>query len=430
LTWQGLGLGFLTLLLSLVISATIANLLWMGILALHPEYAYVSASSYRVKLSDDFLYAIGFMVLGLVVTSSAIAVARKKVTSLNLAAGALVIWVPTTIGATILFPGASYLFTWVLLAGSLALLLALAVHSRKDAWILSGLGFLVSAILATFLWIPLLNIEILAGPMGSGLLMLSLLLVASTLWIGSMIPILDWITSQKRWLLPAAALGVALGFLVAGHFLVGKESPPPLVNPIGYWLDVNKGEAYWVAFSDKLDERQANLLIDPVRRSYTELLSEAPQYSVLTSAAPLLELEGPQLEVLEDKWVSDRRVVKARVTTSMHDRVYIILPKESPLLAITVPNNEKTELPPVDDREWVLRFDGMPVEGIEISFEFSETESIQFLLVEEKTGLPSFPGLSTQPEPGTMKSPGEFYQGIPTDFTAINRNFVVQDINH
>ena len=221
---------------------------------------------------------------------------------------------------------------------------------------------------------------------------------------------------------------VTLGLLLAGHFLVGKESPPPLVNPIGYWLDVDEGKAYWVAFSDILDERQANLLIDPVQRSYTELLSKAPQYSVLTSAAPLLELEGPRLEVLEDKWVSDRRVVKARVTTSMHDRVYIIIPKESPLLAITVPNNEKTELPPVADREWVLRFDGMPVEGIEISFEFSESGPIQFLLVEEKTGLPSFPGLSTQPEPGTMKSPGEFYQGIPTDFTAINRNYFIKEI--
>jgi len=429
LTWRGLGLGFLTLLLSLVISVTIANLLWRGILALHPEYAYVSLSSYRVKLSNDFLYAIGFIVLALVATSSTFAVARKKVSAHDLAAGALVIWVPTTIAATILFPAVSYLFTWVLLAGSLALLLTLTVRSRKDAWFLSGLGFLISAILATFLWIPLLYIEILAGPMGSGLLMLSLLLVASTLWIGSMMPILDWITSPKRWLLPAAALLVTLGLLVAGHFLVGKESPPPLVNPIGYWLDVNKGEAYWVAFSNQLDQRQANLLVDPIRRSYTELLSLAPQYSVLTSAAPLLELDGPQLEVLEDKWVSDRRVVKARVTTSMHDRIYIIIPKEYPLLAITLPNNEKTELPPADDRGWVLRFDGMPVEGIEISFEFSESGSIQFLLVEEKTGVPSFPGLSTQPEPGTMKSPGEFYQGIPTDFTAIHRNFIVQDIN-
>jgi hypothetical protein len=60
-------------------------------------------------------------------------------------------------------------------------------------------------------------------------------------------------------------------------------------------------------------------------------------------------------------------------------------------------------------------------EGVEVSFEFSEPDSIHLLLVEEMTGLPSFPGLSIQPEPGTMQGPGEFYQGIPTDFTAIYR---------
>lgn len=111
----------------------------------------------------------------------------------------------------------------------------------------------------------------------------------------------------------------------------------------------------------------------------------------------------------------------------MHDRLYIVIPEESPLLGITVPGNERTELPPVGGEEWVLRFDGMPVEGIEICFEFSGTGPIEFLLVEEKTGLPSFPGLSTHPEPGTIRLPGEFYQGIPTEFAAINRNFIVQE---
>ena len=118
-----------------------------------------------------------------------------------------------------------------------------------------------------------------------------------------------------------------------------------------------------------------------------------------------------------------------KLTTSLHDRVYIIVPEGSPLLTITVPNNEKTELPPVDGGARVLRFDGAPQEGIDIGFDVSTSDPIQFLVVEEKTGLPSFPGLSTQPQPGTMSSPGEFYQGVATDFTAIYRNFVVPGLD-
>ncbi len=72
-----------------------------------------------------------------------------------------------------------------------------------------------------------------------------------------------------------------------------------------------------------------------------------------------------------------------------------------------------------------ILFDGMSTDDMEISFEFTTGSPIQFLLVEEKTGLPAFPGLSTQPEPGTMKSPGEFLQGIATDFTAIFWSYVV-----
>ncbi len=140
----------------------------------------------------------------------------------------------------------------------------------------------------------------------------------------------------------------------------------------------------------------------------------------------MLALDGPRLEVISDEWVNSRRVVNIKFTTSMHDRLYIFVP-EAPPLAITVPNNERTEL--AGSNVWQLRFDGTPVEGVEIRFEFSTSGPIQFLLVEEKTGLPSFPGLSTQPEPGTMQSPGEFGQGIPTDFTAIYRPFAIPELS-
>jgi len=440
LTWKGMGLGFLAFLLGLTLSVVIAALLWLGIQALHPEYAYDLAGA-RITLSDDNLYTFGFFVLALAVITGSIAVARRRVSALDLAAGALVIWFPATILMTILLPASSYPATWVLLSGSLALLPTLVVQDEKKAWVLSGLGFLASAILATILWIPWIFIAVFPGTLGSGLMLMSLMMVIVALWIGSMVPILDWITSPKRWLLPAAAALVALGFLVAGHFLVGRDSPPPLVNSIGYWLDAQEGEAYWVAFvggnrtnasttaryqvafPEAMDERQIHLLVNPTRRPYTELFPEAPQFSVLTSAAPPLTLDGPRLDVISDEWVDSRRVVTIRFTTSMHDRLYIVIP-EAPLVAITVPNNERTELAASDG--WWLRFDGMPLEGMEICFEFSTSGPLQVLLVEEKTGLPSFPGLITQPEPGTMKLPGEFLQGIPTDFTAINRNFVVQ----
>jgi hypothetical protein len=427
LTWRGLAWGFLASLLSIALSVLIANLLWKGILAFHPEYAYVGASGFRQKLSADSLYAIGFILLASSVSLTTIVLASKKVTALDLAAGMLVIWFPISIATSVLIPGINYLFAWVLMAGSLTLLLALAVRPRRNAWLFAGMGFLASAILAVLLWIPLFYMAIIAGPMSPDAPLLSMLVGLAALWMGSMTPTFHQVTTPRHWLLPATSFFVAMGLLIAGHFLVGKDSPPPLVSSIGYWLDANQGEASWLAFSDELDRRQSNLMVDPVSRSYRELLSVAPQTSAWTSAAPMLNLDGPDLEVLSDEWVADRRLVQVRITNSMRERIVIILPQEPSLVGLILPDNEKYALPSVGGGGWWLRFEGMSAEGIEITFEFSGAGPIQGLLIEERTGLPTFPDLATQAEPGTMKSPGVFTQVIPTDFTAITRSFVIQE---
>jgi hypothetical protein len=416
LTWRGLGMGFVAFLLSIVFSVGIAFLLWWGIQALHPEYGY---SPLRPRISDDFLYSVGFIALALAIFVGLIALARKKIAAPDLAAGALVFWLPGSIAVAILVPMTSYLGSWTLLAGSLALMVSLVARGAKEVRVLSGMAFLVSAVLATFLWIPVIYLSYLSG---SPQLILTIAMAA--LWIGSMMPILDWITTPNRWILSLAALFVGIGFLVAGHFLAGKETSPPLVNPVGYWFDANEYEAYWIGFSEEMDERQRGLLVNPIHQSYTEIFPEAPNDPVLVSQAPLLDQRGPQLQVVKDIWVGGRRSVQVQITTSMKDRVYVIIPGEAPVLSISIPNNGKIELPLRED-EFVLRFDGTPAEGLELGFDLERNGTFQILVVEERTGLPSFPGLFTQAQPGTMRTPGEFYQGIPTDFTAIYRAFTV-----
>jgi len=419
LSLPGLVWGLSVFLFCMALSIGIVNLFWFGIQHFHPEYQY---SQYRPRLSNDFLYAIGFIVLTLAIFMFMITIVRKKVSALNLVAGAMTIWFPITVAATIIIPETSHLFTWPLFSGSLTLLLALSIRAKKMAWVYTGSGFLFNAVLGTFLWIPMIYY----GFLGASFPMLSLIIGETVLLCGTMLPALVWILKLKGWALPAFTFLVALGFVLSGHLVVSKDSPPPFINPIGYWLDADEGDAYWVTFSDELDERQTELLVHPVRRPYTELLQEAPPLSTQTSAAPVLDLDGPRLEALSDEWRGDKRVIQARVTTAMHERITIIIPKEFPILAITLPDNKRTELSPVINQDWILRFDGLPVEGIEIIFEFSWRGPIRFLLIEERTGLPSFLGLLTQPEPGTMKSPGVFSQEIPTDFIAIKKSFVIQ----
>jgi hypothetical protein len=417
LTWRGLGLGFLALLVGLAVSVAIAELLWLGIQALHPEYGY---SAVRPHLSDDLVYAIGFIALALAVFTSAIAIARKQITSLDLAAGATAMWLPAAIAASFLVPATSYLASWGLLAGSLALTPGLLARPRRDTWASSGPGLLAGAVLTTFLWIPVIRVAYLAGfpP-------LSMMVGLAALWLGSMVPLLDRITGPGPWILPVAALLAGVGLVLAGHVVVGRRSPLPPANPIGYWLDADEDEAYWIAFAEKLDERQTGLLAEPQQQPYTDIFPRAPDHQVLTSAAPTLDSAGPDLKVIDDTWIDGRRVMRLRATTSLHDRLYVIVPDETRVLALTIPHNERIELAPYDET-FVLRFDGMPFEGFEMDLEVAASGQARFLLVEESTGLPSFPGLATQPLPGTMTAPGEFSQSIPADFAAISRTVTFQ----
>lgn len=419
LTYRGVGLGLLTVILSIGLSVGIANLAWLAIQVLHPEYGYAPL---RPRVSDDFIYAIGFFFLALAITTILLSLARRKVSALDLAAGVFLFWFPVTIAAALLIPATSYVGTWTLLSGSIALGIGLLASSRQETPAYTRWAFLASAILAILLWVPVIYMAF----VGSGLPMLSMVVALAAALLTALIPILDWTGYPKRWLLPAAALLVGVGFLSAGHFLVGKDTSPPLVNPIGYWLDADKQEATWITFSAGLDERQSALFLDAVQRSYTDVFPQAPHWPVLACPAPMLDLDGPHLEVVENTWTGGRRAVRMKITTSMEDRVYVITPEGASVLAIAIPHNEKAGLPPCDEEmDFVLRFDGTPTEGFEVGFELDHPGSFRVLVVEERTGLPSFPGLSIQPQPGTMRTPGEFYQDIPTDFTAIYREFEV-----
>jgi hypothetical protein len=417
LTWGGTSLGLLTILLSTALSAGVCVLVWMGIQALHPEYHY--SAEFRPHTSDDALYTIAFLALTLAVTASLLSIARRKIAALDLAAGTLLFWIPGAVAVGHLIPGTSYLATGVLLAGSLALGIGLLGRSDSGPWNLAPWGFLVSAIVAVSLWLPVIYIT----HLGLGLTNVNLLVGLIAAFMGALIPTLDWITYPKRWVLPAGALLAGVVSLGAGHNLVGRAAAPPLANPVGYWFDVDAERADWIAFTDELDERQAALLTTPFQRPYTDIVPVAPQRSIVTSQAPVLDLAGPRLDVMEDEWIDGQREMHVKITTSMHDRVYVIIP-EVPVTAVTMPNNERTELLP-SGKAFVTRIDGT-MESFEIGFELAHSEQIQFLVVEERTGLPSFPGLSTEPQAGTMKFPGEFYQGTPADFAAVSRSFVIQ----
>lgn len=435
LAWRGFAWGLLVWLLVMVFSLGSTYLIWLGIQTLHPAYQY---SSVRLHLSDDWLYAAGMISLVFMVSAAVLSWARKHASPQDLAAGSLLIWLPAALAAAALFPETSYLTSWILLSGSLALLWSLLCRAGLVSENWDWPGYLISSIAACFLLIPVIYTAF----QGAGFPMLGLFIALAALLAIALIPFLDWLTREGGWLFTAISLLAALAFLTAGHFLVGRDSPPPLVNSIGYWMEAESGEAVWiafiggyrtdavttaryqVAFPEEMDQRQASLLADPTRRPYQELLPAAPPFSVLTSPAPPLDQEGPLLVVQEDTLTEEGRLLQIAISGSLHDRLYLIISEAVRVLEFSLLENEGLRVLDYQGR-YTLRFDGMPLAGLQIGILVDSADPFEILLVEEKTGLPVFPGLDTQAEPGSMRSPGEFLQGDATDFTVINRDYLI-----
>jgi len=75
----------------------------------------------------------------------------------------------------------------------------------------------------------------------------------------------------------------------------------------------------------------------------------------------------------------------------------------------------------VNDGRWAyLRFDASPPAGLDLEMDILSNEPVEIRLAGVSTGLPSFPGIVTQP-PGLTISPPDHSLGMPTDFTAVHR---------
>jgi len=79
----------------------------------------------------------------------------------------------------------------------------------------------------------------------------------------------------------------------------------------------------------------------------------------------------------------------------------------------------------VNDGRWAyLRFDASPPAGLDLEMDILSDEPVEIRLAGVSTGLPSFPGIVTQP-PGLTISPPDYGLDIPTDFTVVHRRILL-----
>ncbi|MGB7923893.1 MAG: M28 family peptidase [Pyrinomonadaceae bacterium] len=208
LTWPGVAYGFLALLLSMIGATGIVTLLSSIIYA----WRGGEQSGARGAVFNSDLYMVSFASLSVVVVATIYQRFRKTVSSSDLTAGAWLWWLLLMALTSLFLQGGSYLFTWSLAFGLIALGFTFTSTGQASNPRARALVHCVCALPGIMLSAPVIYLMFVAFSLrSSGALMLPVVLL-----LGLLVPLLDLVATPWRWLLPASAALISLGFIIAG----------------------------------------------------------------------------------------------------------------------------------------------------------------------------------------------------------------------
>jgi hypothetical protein len=429
LRWGEMGIGIFAFLISLVASTSSMTLLFWIIRRTHLEYSlnpHPLVSLWQPHFNGDYLYLIGFIAFTVSIVFASNSLFRKKAGVQALAMGGLFFWLMGAIVLSIVLPSSSYMFHWPLLFTLAAMVLSIIAKSNqeeKTGW-KTSLLFILAAVSVLALWVPIIYMFYLWTTFS----LLAVLIGSVALVLGAIIPIMELFHFQKRWIVPLIFLTIGVGFIIAGHILAYSEEIIQYTNLVGYWLDGDSGKANWVTSSGKLDQRQIPLFKVSTIVPYSEIhpLGDESK-NVLTSPAPVVSLQTPELFVKEDWHQDGKRFLLVHIMSFQQERLEVHLKPEPERLTI-YDEKGKEGLPKtfslIDDGGWAyLRFDALPG-GLDLELIVSSNEPVNILLIDVSTGLPSFTGIVTQSSGLVLGSP-DCSMSIPTDFTAVHKSIIL-----
>jgi hypothetical protein len=328
--------------------------------------------------------------------------------------------------------GASYLFTWSLLAALLVLLwtfLAPAVSTRS--WpraVALALASVPTIVLATppvyLLFALLTHTEPFLGlPIGGA----PVVLVA--LAFGALLPALFLLAGRRAWLVPTMAALAGLLTLGYGTITSGFDANHPRPTSIAYVLDADSGSATWVTADADLGGWIRQFFPDRAQPGGFRAFPNSNPDTVFPAwqtPAPLVALPAPEIAVLDDSVIGTERTVRLRATSPRGaSNLYVDVQAPGditsakldgrPLDRINIPGDQRTRLR--------LAYHAIPTEGIQLELTLSASGPLRVQLEDRSNGLPDIPGIASVPRPAEeMMAPFEM-----ADPTVVMRSLVLSD---
>jgi hypothetical protein len=399
----------------LVVTMALGIGTWQVLLLLQPGYgSFHTGDTYRPEW-----YAAGLLALTAALSVAWYLLMRRRRTPEELILGTWAWFVVIAILSAAFVPGASYLFTWTPLVGSLLLAAAIRWGGEEPTW--RYLALSAGAVPAVVLLVPMVDSSFSIGlAFASGPMFMAVLLLATAL------PVLDLLAPRRAWFVPVAAAVVGFALFAAGLSIDTFDDEHPRQTRLVYALDADRGQAWWLS----ADPDPAPWTDRYVNTGYTEVddrFPDSPSLSLSSryhaGAASVAQLEPAGVTVARSERDGDKRELELRITPGEASRIALYADTKShAVTAATVDGVGVEEAPgqrlDTDPSKWGFVFHGAPPQGIHVTLEVRGESPLPLRVIAYRDGLPKVPELTPLPDDLT-------WSGTSTNLTMVAKSYRV-----
>ena len=401
ISWPRVAAGFGLATIPLMLAPVVAQLLWMGLVALRPDYANMIDPWWPGWFRLCVLALVGTVLLtwyGLL---------RRRMGTWPLIIGALIWLAVLGLVLAAVTPGGSYLASLPALGGAAACLVAAAVSTSWVQWLAAALGGAVAVIIlvpTVYLFFPALGLAtgaaaaLFAVMLGFALLPVVELIYPPTGRVAGAAgaPGQPKLAPRHRWW--AAAPGLTAGVLAIGCLGTGLavdhfDAEHPAPAQLAYALDADSGQAWWASTDDRPGEWLGQYITGTEDLGNTFGLFGA---GVGTGPAQAANLAAPELTVVSDTTAQARRQLTITVRSQRDARlIYLELP-DSIVHGATV---DGREVPPESlAGRFGFVFHAPPDDGLTVALELQSPAPATIRVMDGTDGLDGLPGFTARPE--------------------------------
>jgi hypothetical protein len=399
-TGRKLAGAFAVTLVPIVVAPVLAQVFWLVLKLIRPEYAAMPIDPYRPEW-----YRVGVLALTATVLFAWYAwfhrIRRAGPAALAVAGLGWLAVLGVALAAAM--PGGSYLGSVPALAGAAAGILALLT---RGWW--SALAITVGGAVAVIVLLPtvIMLFPALGMPMAGVGAFLAVLLGLALLPVVELIhPVaggqrgLAALSAGRRGAAPAlVALLAAVACAAVGLSVDRFDAAHPSLTHLMYALDADNNTAQWLSEEPKVQKWTSQYVSGGPHKVNATLPAFGPE-EMRTGTAPAADLPAPKLNLESDTRSGDSRVMKLLLQPQRQVRFTTLhVAADVTVTAATIGGREvpATAKP---DGPWGFGFvfHGPPAEGVEITLTVRGTGPVKFRAMDGSDGLTALPGFHARP---------------------------------